>query len=754
MDTWGGSVVRVVWLYIARSQGGSFMRATGLRRVCGLVAGTALVAGCLLTTPFGARSAQADEGALKSALDDYAAGKYEDALKKLQEYVQANPGDEEVYAVLRGVDDKVKLRALAAGGDHERLMRYLLDKAKPTVEAKKRDADGIKKLVDEALSGEIDVRRRASLELGTRSGDYAVPYLLPHLADADAEKVVNTIFAFHSIGGEAVLPLAEAMGTADARQRGYIVVVLGDIGDVRALPVLRRAAEKDADDNVKAKATAAIAKIGPAGGSMSAADSYVRMGNRYYSNDPSVITEVDQVHNIWKWEGDALVRYEVAASLFGAELAEMHAVDALAIDPSNVGARSLLVRAILAQKLAGELMGDKAPESLKGAWDLAASQGFGAATAALSDALAARDWDVAVEAARLCAQTYGKQPLEGHPLGAALASPAKRVQYAAAIAALRMSPAGGFQNSNQVPPLAAQAASETMLREVFVIDDHDDSRARVGQDLREAGYVVAADKDGYAGVGRLKASPAVDLVVVRADLGEAQTIPMERWRSTLAVIDEAMADFRTKNVKIMVLVGGASADQIAAKKAFLSAKYGDKLAGFIEEPLVTTAYLPLVAEAIAKADLNKERAMALKVAADAADAFASTNPCCTAWDFKVAIDPLANNAQEGGSDDVKMNSVRALGNLKAGGGVALAAILNNAEAKPELKLAAAAALGQVLSRVAPAGDEVAALVAAAKAGGDLGSVAMKALGMVQGLPPEVARGVFGDHRLGVGKKGE
>ena len=242
------------------------MRATGLRRVTGLVGSAALVAGCLLTTPFGARSAHADEGALKAAFDDYAAGKYEDALKKLQEYVQSNPGDEEVYNVLRNVDERVKLRALVAGGDHERLMRYLLDKAKPTVEAKKRDPDAIKKLVDEALSGELDTRRRAGLELGTRSGDYAVPYLLPHLADADAEKVVNAIFAFHSIGGEAVLPLSQAMATSDARLRGYIAVVLGDIGDPRALPVLRRAAEKDADESVKAKANAAIAKIGGAGG--------------------------------------------------------------------------------------------------------------------------------------------------------------------------------------------------------------------------------------------------------------------------------------------------------------------------------------------------------------------------------------------------------------------------------------------------------------------------------------------------------
>ena len=266
--------------------------------------------------------------------------------------------------------------------------------------------------------------------------------------------------------------------------------------------------------------------------------------------------------------------------------------------------------------------------------------------------------------------------------------------------------------------------------------------------------MVAADKDGYAGVGRLKGFPAVDVVVVRADLGAAQTIPMERWRSTLAVIDELLADLRTKNMRVMVLVGGVSPDQITEKKAFLSAKYGDKLAGFIEEPLVTTAYLPAVEAAAKKGDPDKERTAGLRVAAEAADAFAATNACCTAWDFKVAIEPLAHDATDGGSDDVKMNAVRALGNLKVGGCAALAAVLQNPDAKPELKVAAAAALGQVLSRVPSTPEVIDALVSTAKGGGDLGAAALKALGMVQGLSPEVARGVFGDHRLGVGKKSE
>ena len=116
-------------------------------------------------------------------------------------------------------------------------------------------------------------------------------------------------------------------------------------------------------------------------------------------------------------------------------------------------------------------MGEKAPEGLKDVMNVATSQGFEAASAALADALQDQNWDVAVEACRLVAATYGNQPLGNHPLGAALVAPERRVQYAAAIAALRMSP-GAFPNSDKVPSLGAQAASETALRQVFVVDDH------------------------------------------------------------------------------------------------------------------------------------------------------------------------------------------------------------------------------------------------------------------------------------------
>ena len=730
------------------------MKATGLRYVSRFLAVAALFAAALVTSS----TAYAAEGDLKSALDDYAAGKFEDALTKLRAYCAANPGDDEVYRVLKTTDERVKLRALAAGGESEQLMRYLLEKARPVVEARKRDPERMKKLAEEALSERLEVRRRAGLELAISSGDNAVPYLLPALGGSDVEKATAAIFALHAIGAEAVLPLVAAMDSGDAALRGMVAAVLGDLRDRRAIPVLFRAVANDADETVKARAQAALAKIGvPASNAAPAARAvaaYIAVGNMYYSNDPSVMSSADETANSWRWEGEGLVRYEVSHALYSAHLAEASANAALAIDPACMDARSLLVRAVISQGLAGAMMGEKAPESLKGAWDLLCSQGYDAANAALSTALAQKDWDVAVEACQLIADTYSNQAMNGSPIGMALAASERRVQYAAAVAALRMSPNGPFENSGQVPALAAQAASETALRQVFVIDDHSAARGRVTQDLREAGFVVADESDGYRGVARLKSTPTVDVVVVRADLGEAGEIPLLRWRSTLAVIDELQADLRTKNMRIVVVAGGDSAEKLAEKKAFLSAKYGEKIAGFIEEPLATASVKDAVEAAAAKGEMTKYQGAAIKLAADAADAFATTNAHCTAWDFKVAIDPLANNAQEGASDAVKMNSIRALANLRAGGSAGLAAVLKSADAKEELKVAAAGALGRVLGVVAPTGDEVDALIAAAKGGGVVGSAAMRALGMVKGLTADQARAAYAAHRMEVGKKSE
>ena len=137
------------------------MKAPRLRAGLVLLGIVVLLGGILGSAP-----AMAEGEDLTAALEDYAAGRYEAALEKLRTYVASNPGDDEVYAILRDVDEKVLLRVLAKQGEHERLMKYLLDKARPGATQTRMDPDEIQELVETAFG----VRRHLQRLSGGRQG--------------------------------------------------------------------------------------------------------------------------------------------------------------------------------------------------------------------------------------------------------------------------------------------------------------------------------------------------------------------------------------------------------------------------------------------------------------------------------------------------------------------------------------------------------------------------------------------------------
>lgn len=725
------------------------MKAARLRVGFACLTGIALLAGVLLYPG----TATADGDVLKAALEDYAASRYEEALGKLRAYVESNPDDEEVYGILREAEERVLLRALAKGGEHEKLVKYLLSKAQPAEKARMSDADEIGAKVQQAVTAQaIDVRRRAAVELRA-AGELAVPHLYPHLASEDAGTVVNAILALRQLHDDATLPLTETLASDDARVRSYAAAVLGDIGDPRAGPALQALADGDADEGVRAKAAKALGKIG--GPAMSAADQYVALGQRYYANDVALIASFDAVKNIWRWEDGALARYEVASYLYAFQMAEECAADALDLEPDNMGARSLLVRSLLAQKVEADVIaanGGEAPAALAGAFGLAASQSFAAATMALGACLEAEDWDVAVECCYLVAAVYANEDTHGHPLGQALVAPEKRVRYAAAISALRMSPKRGLPNSDKVSALAAQAASEGAIRQVLVIDDQEDTRSKLLMALAHGGYVAAGAPKGTFGVIRAKNAPTLDVIVVRADLGSGETIGSEWDKSSLMVVDELIADARTRDMRILILIGAMDASKADAIREHFQNKYQDKISGFVSAPIVESAVLSSV-KAAAEADgLNADRERANTLAASAAGAFAEMDFSCASFDLSVAVEPLSTAATKGPTAAIRMNAVRALGNMRVGGADALLSVLTTGDSD-ELKAAAATALGAVLSKLDGTPEQIDALIGAARGDGDVAKAALGALGQVRNLTADQRRQVYKDHRLDVAKKG-
>ncbi len=728
------------------------MRALRLRSLFFALTSAAAFVGALSSSP----AAFAEGEALKDAVQAYKEDRFEDALAKLQEYCAANPGDEEIYALLRDVDEKVLIKALSQRGEHERLMKYLLGKAKPSAAEQTADAAAIKAKAEEAVThADFDVRRRAAMDL-RGAGELAVPHLYGYLGAAEAATLVNAMQALRFLGQDATLALSEVLASDDARVRAYAAAALGQVGDPRAAPALAVVAANDADPAAKQRALEALAALKVQG---TAADLYVAAGNRYYAHDAAVVEGYENTRNLWRWEEGALVRYTVPAYLYPYQLAEECARDALALDPAHRAGRCLLVRSILAQKVEGDVLksnGKEAPEALAGSFNLAASQGFVAASDALAAALKNQDWDVAVELCDLCAATYGKEDLKGHPLGDALVAPERRVRYAAAIAALLMSPKrAGLANAEKVADLAARAASERAVRQVLVIDDNDDARAKLVLELGHSKYVAAGEDNGWEGLARAKASPTLDVVVIGAALGDADnTVPAKRHYNSLAVIDELLADARTKDMKIIVRVDATPENGAEGVQKFFQDKYGDKIAGFLSTPLVATAALATIDAAADQVELNPDRERANKLAVKAAQALARTDFSCASFNLLVAVDPLVEAATGGDSSpELKLAATQALGNLRAGGSAALAKVLAEGEGD-ELKAAAATALGKVLAAVDGTPEEIAALIAASTGDGDVAKAALHALGQVKGMTAEQRNQAFADHRLGLSTKGE
>lgn len=140
-------------------------------------------------------------------------------------------------------------------------------------------------------SSNAEERREATINLG-RAGSSAVPLLLRAMGDVDwrvrktaVEAIVliggesavtrliqalsahdnagarnSAIEALVQIGGAAVGALLSSLGTTDPDVRKFIVDILGDLGDPRAVPALIARLE-DSDENIRVASAEALGKI-------------------------------------------------------------------------------------------------------------------------------------------------------------------------------------------------------------------------------------------------------------------------------------------------------------------------------------------------------------------------------------------------------------------------------------------------------------------------------------------------------------
>ncbi len=678
-------------------------RRTVSRRILAAVVGLAAFGSVVVPArrPALAQDESAADAGLASFVEgvsSYRAGKDEEGLKRLKEILASDPSQGEALAMREAAGYDFWARLLAKGGDHEITAKEFLRRARVESKARRNDPQAIRKLVDDLASDDFKVRQAAAYRLGSEHGAFAVPHFKPVLANPRAgDHLVNSIHALSNMGLTVVTPLVQLLSSKDEFLLQNLAVVLGNIGDSRAVPGLKRSLEANPGPALRTTLESALARCGGASG-RSAAGDFVALGSAYYRLDPYALRESAGSGVFWKWDAAAATAVPVEAppALVPYLMAEDAAANALALDPASGEASTLLVRALVAQALVthagsagggeeGGASGDELAQAA-GRWAapvLAIAKSAGCRTLYAAQQAAIADGDTDVANAISMALGAVEKPSEfpgDSSLTEALKNSDLSVRASAALAVAAIDPQGEFTNKDQVVPALLDAASETIRRQLLVIDDVETSRNEVVKALRDRNYFVTWAESGLRGLERAMTSPVIDLVVIRSNLSGGMT--------TDQVLAGLARDHRTeKTPRVILSPEGRSTDD--------QNYFGQKAAGYVSLPLVPEEFLPAV-ESVLGSDENPHRKWAMDLATAAAERLANLAAPGSGYAFPPnAAEALLRALVH--PDPVKVPAIVALGRL--GNGAALDALVaiaaDSASSSPAARGAAARSVGEI-----------------------------------------------------------
>jgi len=678
--------------------------------------------------PLSAAPADEIQDAFDEGMQLLREGNDEDALRAFRRVLALDPGNEAAYELWKETDSQVWLEMLVRGGEIEQIAKRISVLARAGREGKRDDGDAIRALVEKVQGEDAIERRRAILALGANHGAYAVPYMLPALADqVDDDRRVTTLHALTEMPSGVVLPLVEALASPDEFLRRQVAHTLGYIGDPRSRAALSWAATSDPDGGVRAAAAAGLDGMG---GVADAANAFLALGDAYRQRHPDVLGPGMRQDVVWSWSGARLAKRAVPAHLYAEELAKkqyFHALEARPGDPralAGIAAVSVAqLAAIEARTEGGADVGDLGDQARSGLLAVAAA-GPAAMDAALAAALESEDF---LGGTGLCRAMGGLCTTPSGSLRAALGARSP-VDAEAALALARIAQRGGAAPDARAIGVLGEAAAREILRVAAVVDADAARAARLADELRGRGASVSVWGSGATALASMRRAAGFDLFVVAESLPDL---------TAFQVIDEIRTDYRTSGATVLV----AAADADEAEDLF-----GERADG-----VVTASDLTALDEATST-ELTGERATALRLAAQAAEALAGL--AGTGADLGPAVEHLAR-AVEGRPDDVAAPALTALGRAGDPAHVdVLVAAAGDEEASEEVRAAAAYALGDLFARFPRAGgDALEALQALATEADsfDVRLGAARALGNLE-LAPEMRTQVLGSVRAPLGEE--
>lgn len=615
-------------------------------------------------------------------------GKNEEALAKFQEILARDPSNEEAYELWKSSDERAWLELLTKEGQFELVARHLMGQVRAERVERRNDGDAIRDLVSSLGGANALERARLVQQLASQHGEYAVPYMLPALADrSDDDRRVVTVQALTRFGPDVVPPLVEAMSSPDAFLRRNVAATLGYIGDRRALGVLLHALQNDGDEAVRAAADKALAQMGAARNT-SAAEALVAEGHDYLARRDNVLSPVLWSDVVWHMDGGRLNARDVPRLVFAEEMAKQSFYRALAADAGHGPALAGIARASLAAEArvadaaaAGADVGDMADQMASGSL-AALAAGHGALDAALASCLA--DGDAA--GARAVIQLLGRSGVNLTPaLRNAVQSEDAAVSEEAALAVAHISLARGEPVGDGVVERLARAAGRVVLQGALVIDADAQRSETLVAALRGRGMLVHQAASGAAGVAAQLRAPTLDLVVI------AEQLPDLTAAQVLQEIERNPA--QASAARLILAADAEAAAEI----------WGERVAGVIGAGLE----LDVLDEALAEG-LGRDREMADDLAARSANALVAL--ARSGVNVSAARENLLR-ALGNRSDAIVLPALAVLGSVATPDDVdALVEVLLG-DRSEELRVAAADALAGLFARhrAAPDADTLASL---------------------------------------------
>jgi hypothetical protein len=579
----------------------------------------------------------------------------------------------------------------------QKIARSILERAKTERAERSRDEAQIGALVDAATDGSNDytARQAAINKLIADHGEFAVPALLVKLGDADAPgSQVHAISVCSQLHAAAVLPLIVALHSSNDVAVQNAAAALDQIGDARALPMMRHLAE-DPRTNVATIAQKFVRRMNAGGGAL--AMLLAQSQDYLKGNVPAGgFSEV-----VWTLEDDKLVATDVPAVLYATELAKAVAADAVRIAPQSVEARGALAAANLAQanKIQSSIeAGDESTADMGPVADelqvAAVATGEDAMRVALATGVAEGLTPVAVAAIDAMVESDELTEEQQRGMVEALASTDKRVRFAAADGLVRGTRGAAVPSARAVVAALAEAVTEEKVNTIHVIAP-ESLKGEVAVANATRGGVFLWDSSAIGAINALLSNPSTDVVVIN------EILPDRMPEDVMGILAK---DGRFGHTKFVIL----TKDEDAA-----SERFGDEV-GYLSAPASAESLQAAVAEALDGVE-DADGAQREEYASKASKALLSL--ATREADIGAAVANLALQLNRG--DEVAVPAAQAIG--IAGGEGQLAGLLSAlASGSDELKKASATAIGHILGRMSSCPDSAAmGLMAAMDAATDV-----------------------------------